>query len=240
MENISNYLDRCSQVNGFTSLDLFQTVDLYDSHNIQPVLKNIHRIRLLTQKNNGTLKGIYEGKKGGAGGGAVGPTVGIASTQLDFTYKRPVSEIKQNVHPAQQTPSVASLHDDIKTREEFKFSRELEQFAIDWFRQFLLQNKKYMTYNYPILDDVNIQLYSLLQSGELLCEMVNILHAQIKKQQTPLPLIPKINHSRIAYLCMVQSSFLFPVPSFLFAFFQFFYFYYYFFFSLCFEFSVEF
>lgn len=175
MENISNYLDRCCtservHVHRF----IFETVDLYESNNIQPVLKNINRIRLLTQKNNGTLKGMYESRRGGLGNGVVGPTVGN-NVQLDFTYKRPVSEIKQNVHPAQQTPSVASLHDDIKTREEFeKFSRELEQFAIDWFRKFLLQNKHYLNYNYPILDDVNIQLYNLLQSGELLCEMVNI------------------------------------------------------------------
>ena len=63
------------------------------------------------------------------------------------------------------SPSVSSLHDDISTKEEFKYSPELEDGAKKWIRQ-LLGDETLFTKE---------SLQSTLKSGVILCRLINTI-----------------------------------------------------------------
>ena len=194
MENISHYIHECGKLSDFNRVNLFQAQDLYEKDDIDPILQNLCRLKQLAEKH-ANLADIYEST----------PSVsGYRSTTQDVKMS-PAARCKksQTLPPgviSHSAPTVvASLQDDIKTKNEFKYSRKLEELAVSWLVRFFNHYREYMSQSYSILEDTSISLHALLYSGELLCELANILHTLYHGK----PIISKINHSKIAFFQMV-------------------------------------
>lgn len=164
---------------------------------MKPILRNINRLKYLSEHNS-DLSSLLT---------TPAATNGLRSTAAPSPSNSPnrtMGQRPQTLPPQKIAQVVSSLQDDIKTKKEFKFSRKLEQLALTWLIDFFKHYRSKLTRPYKIIDETDITLHSLLCSGELLCELANILNVMISGSI----LVPKINHSPIAFLCLVSKFFL--------------------------------
>lgn len=195
MENISNYLTWCTHV-GLSKGDLFQTIDLFEVKDMNSVLNNINSLRHLSSKHNNDLTSLPAKQRTSAA--STPPSSGSSPSSLNSppSARRwsstappmpssPLSTSKRSAFLSTAdpgtAPSVSTLEDDVKTKEEFKYSRELEQSAKDWIQK--------------VLDDQTIfssaSFASALKSGTVLLRLIQKLY--------PNQLTYKINDSKFGY-----------------------------------------
>ena len=149
MENISHYISSCSQLKDFNRVNLFQSQDLYEKECMNPILQNLCRLKQLSDANP-NLADIYSG-----GIGIPSPRPIGVNTPSPTTSRRKAVTV-----PARNTISaptvVASLQDDITTKNEFKYSRKLEELAVSWLLRFFEHYKQHVSKNYAILQKKDI------------------------------------------------------------------------------------
>eukprot|EP00339_Tiarina_fusa_P001689 CAMPEP_0116999016 /NCGR_PEP_ID=MMETSP0472-20121206/1886_1 /TAXON_ID=693140 ORGANISM="Tiarina fusus, Strain LIS" /NCGR_SAMPLE_ID=MMETSP0472 /ASSEMBLY_ACC=CAM_ASM_000603 /LENGTH=550 /DNA_ID=CAMNT_0004698343 /DNA_START=38 /DNA_END=1686 /DNA_ORIENTATION=+ len=191
MENISNYVNICEKI-GLSESERFQTLDLFEAKDIVCVMNHLRTVKILVEKNKGDLSGLLKAQPDQKSVGNVPSPV----SQKIFQSKASTSSLSPQITPKKRwsvggskgsiapttsdSPSVSSLHDDISTKEEFKYSPELEDGAKKWIRL--------------LLDDPSLftkdSLANTLKSGVILCKCINTIQPGT---------IPKINTSSFNY-----------------------------------------
>jgi len=183
MENISNYAAVCESM-GLSESERFRTVDIYDGKDMNCVMNHFRTMKNLADKHSNDLTSLFKGK---AVQVQAPKPVSISRLEPSTSFRSDWKTNKRNsVNTMEENtsqPSVSSLEDDISTKEEFKYSPELEQGAKTWIRK-LLGDETLFTKD---------SLANELKSGTLFCKIINTIQPNI---------IPRVNTSKFPYAQM--------------------------------------
>jgi Phosphatidylinositol 3- and 4-kinase/Phosphoinositide 3-kinase family, accessory domain (PIK domain)/Phosphoinositide 3-kinase C2/Calponin homology (CH) domain/RhoGEF domain len=120
-------------------------------------------------------------------------------------WRQKMQEAQEYVAPM---PSVPSLEDDVRMKEEFKYDTALEESVADWIEAVLNLDgqEEQERFTFPR----NVSFYEALKSGVILCKVVNKVCVRAPQQESEAapgpPLVKRIHESSIAFKCIENIS----------------------------------
>ncbi|EGC39000.1 hypothetical protein DICPUDRAFT_27726 [Dictyostelium purpureum] len=192
LENIENYLKACTHL-GLQSVNLFNSIDLFENKDITLVIRNIvvlgkHAAKIETytgihlagekknikitttpvsplfsannsinSNNNNSLNNSLSPNRNN-----ISPPSTISNSSSNVLSKSTNGQKKAKWRKSVKIPAVSSLNSDIRTKEAFKYSPELQKSAQDWIEE--VTNEKF-----------KLPFASSLKDGILLCKIINII-----------------------------------------------------------------
>jgi hypothetical protein len=201
MENIEKYIKCCGRL-GLNSVNLFNTIDLYEGKDMGVVLNNLHVLSQQIAKNDiATLATLLNTlsvpvvKEPTTTSQTNSFKLGRRSTHIEsppggspVLGSSPTTALFNPFQATSKPPAhVATLQDDLFVKEEMKYNPELERQAKNWIEALL-----------DVTFPADESLISLLKPGVILCKIMNAIEAMGCKNVT-VPTFPKIYDGGIAY-----------------------------------------
>lgn len=155
--------------------ELFETLDLYESRDLNLVLLNLHALLFIDQKYKDSLQSKVLDSDTPSSPQNIGDkkvsrllsgkdqSPGVVSPKRSISMKQISSSPIRSEKTKDLKPSVTSLEDDVVTKDEFKYNPALEDAAKKWISEVL---------NVPTPD---VSIAAWLKSGVILCQLVNII-----------------------------------------------------------------